>query len=115
MQKFKFNLLEKNILSCNYVFFPICKSKHWILITINIKERKIIIYNSLGKASNYKLQAANVKNVLESLSILDKFEIEYDEQPKQHNSYDCGIYIIEKAKNIMENKNSNQQIKPLEI
>ncbi len=108
-------LLEKNILSCNYVFFPICKSKHWILITINIKERKIIIYTSLGSAKIYKLQAANVKNVLESLSILDKFEIEYDEQPKQQNLVDCGIYIIEKAKNIMENKNSKQQIKPLEI
>lgn len=88
-----------DIFSKDLVFVPINKSYHWVLGVIDMKNKKISIYDSLYGKDQRTLDI--LLRYLEE-EHLDKKKTEYDTSdwkteapnniPKQENAYDCGVF-----------------------
>ena len=94
------DLLKK--LSRQFIIFIInCNNNHWMLCKVDIKEEKILFYDSLRDSylktdvHHYKKHFDGIKSILNKLIIVDKdWTLEVPKINQQNNSYDCGIHTI---------------------
>jgi Ulp1 family protease len=94
------------IFDTDFVFVPINEGAHWSLVVAcfpSDKDRRSLMYCDSLYSSVKKLQVAKVAEYLKSRYKLehpdDDDEIEFKEMlaelPKQNNSCDCGVYVIQ--------------------
>mmetsp|Transcript_2599 Transcript_2599/g.3678 ORF Transcript_2599/g.3678 Transcript_2599/m.3678 type:complete len:144 (+) Transcript_2599:2231-2662(+) len=80
---------------------------HWLLCCIDFREGKIQVFDSMAGSFKIQQHEDKVKQVLEYLecmhqkfygkALLSKWQVRspiMQDYPKQHNSIDCGIFII---------------------
>ncbi|KAL8508275.1 hypothetical protein ACS0TY_018748 [Phlomoides rotata] len=86
---------------CRFLYIPCCFKSHWIALRVDIQERKIEVYNSIGRVINRENISA-IENVLPKL-ICDKLDKTYGLQsfsivsiacPQQSNGFDCGMFTV---------------------
>ncbi|CEG79415.1 hypothetical protein RMATCC62417_13889 [Rhizopus microsporus] len=100
-----------DIFTKDFLFVPINKSYHWVLGVIDMKNKKISIYDSLHGKDDYTLKL--LLTYLEE-EHLDKKKTPYDTSdwtlespqniPKQGNAYDCGVFTCAFAERISRQK-----------
>ena len=90
-----------NIFCMDKVYCPLnVDNKHWALVVIFMKDRKIVFYDSMGHCGSIYLKS--VLNYLEHVSCnqegshfcREDWELisARDSVPQQQNGYDCGVY-----------------------
>jgi len=92
----------------SHIFIPFHKGgNHWTLFVIFPKEHRIEYFDSLRDPVPYNLESkileylVRVKNFVYAPGMWTFYT--YDENPKQRNGSDCGLYVIE-AMNAIVNK-----------
>ncbi|KAK3919742.1 Sentrin-specific protease 1 [Frankliniella fusca] len=95
-----------DIFSFSVMLVPINRALHWTLAIINFQEESIKFYNSLGpnlyedclEALKNYLKNEHVHRRKEQLAI-DSWNLgSFIDGPKQDNSWDCGIFVLEMAR-----------------
>lgn len=92
-------LQNTNIFSFEIVLIPICQSSHWYLAEIQIRQKKITLYDSLRRNNTKTLELLTDFVVQESKSQHYKFEIAHwqiqqnQNTPIQTNGTDCGVFM----------------------
>lgn len=95
----------ETLLDCELVLLPINAHAHWTLCTILPKERKVVMYNSMGFGSN----AQHARTVLNYLKFhlgkaWNEEEWTVDSKgvsPQQANTDDCGVFTCTTARQIV--------------
>ncbi|KAL8484476.1 hypothetical protein ACS0TY_026962 [Phlomoides rotata] len=86
---------------CRFLYIPCCVKSHWIALRVDIQERKIEVYNSLGRYI-IREKISIIENVLPKL-ICAKLDETYGLQslrsesiacPQQLNGFDCGMFTV---------------------
>jgi Ulp1 family protease len=99
----------RNLLKCDKIFFPASKNKHWTLLIISPKARKIEYLDSLRGGGNRKLFFRIAREWLAM-----ELGIQYDasewteedlESQMQHNGDDCGVFTCFNALASAKDKN----------
>lgn len=93
------------LFECDLVLLPINAHAHWTLCTILPKQRKVVMYNSMGYGSN----AQHARTVLNYLKFhLQEHWIEEEwsvdskgVSPQQANTDDCGVFTCTTARQIV--------------
>ncbi|KRX10912.1 hypothetical protein PPERSA_12036 [Pseudocohnilembus persalinus] len=129
-----------NLKEIDFLYLPINISNfHWAFIEIDVKQKKIILNDSLKDFSSCDILCDPVKNIFDQLFIQlnsqknyradqdilktkdnnqDQYQFQIQENtsfPAQENADDCGIFMLTGIKNCMlqqyyqANKKSNQQ------
>ena len=76
-------------------------SAHWILLVVDVEKNKLIIYDSVKDDWTQEV-AIYQRFLLRSGLVLEKLSIEHNTDfEKQTNSWDCGVYVIQFAKNLI--------------
>lgn len=124
MNTFFFNRVQKDgvlsvrrwtnnvdIFAHDVILIPIHKGIHWCLAIINLKNKTIKYYDSMGKPNNDALRVLTIYLRQESL---DKKKREFDlsnwtcenvsDIPLQQNSSDCGVFSCMYAEFITRNR-----------
>ena len=86
------------------IYIPINRDNHWTLLVVSPRSKTIRYYDSLGGSGKQYIKAviAWLKGELNSEYKDDEWDIEYSSQsPQQTNGYDCGVFAITTAKQLM--------------
>jgi len=81
------------------VFIPVHLGAHWCLAIINMDNRNILYYDSVGTTNRnctkclrkYLRDEASTKSVKLNL---DEWEDKFLGAPQQTNGYDCGMFML---------------------
>ncbi|KAL8544954.1 hypothetical protein ACS0TY_005237 [Phlomoides rotata] len=83
---------------CRFLYIPWCVKSHWIALRVDIQERKIEVYNNMGRVINRE-KISVIENVLPKL-ICAKLDENYGLQslssesiacPQQSNGFETGL------------------------
>ena len=95
-KRWNINIFEKDLL-----LFPISLGNHWTLGAVEINNKQVKYFDSLGGREgkffkSMKIFLQNETNSRKCVGEIDwnewKFEV-VKSIPKQHNSYDCGVFV----------------------
>jgi len=111
----------KGIKLLNYskILIPTHIYKHWVLIVTEIKEKKIVCYDSLNNYNTILEKIEKLKTFLDQKYFMQQedhsssssiIEICSGESPKQDNTSDCGVFTCINAAYIVYNKPLNSFI-----
>lgn len=101
MTEFHHNLLRVNIFQYDLLLFPLhVNNNHWSLARVDLRNRSINYYDSLGQ---FNYQILNIlENMIhreaerlqpETITYRSPFvKITSIDMPQQSNSYDCGVF-----------------------
>jgi sentrin-specific protease 1 len=109
-RKFK-KMLPENITKFVTLLFPVnVDNNHWILIQVNTQWLSIVIMDSLSSAKNsYRPIVNNIIRIVKGM-YESNMDLNYDEHafiadcPQQPNGYDCGMYVLNFAEQIIRKK-----------
>jgi hypothetical protein len=99
-----------NIPNTPIVLIPIHQEDHFYLLEINRKKLQVNIIDSLEFSEEISIRAKeiaeNVANAFSNSSTPKKkrWEIKRKDSPKQENGYDCGIFVLINAENLINKK-----------
>lgn len=85
-----------NIFDYKYILIPIHLPAHWVFVLVDIKNRGIEYYDSLGGYNQGIIRSINSYLMKEQESKLTytKFYFYYKNKvPRQDNLYDCGVFV----------------------
>jgi Ulp1 family protease len=81
---------------------PVHAGPHWILLEIDFGRSGIRIYDSLGKDG--LRYAKLLRKFLKFQRIKQEFRVAFPDVPKQDNFCDCGVFVLEYARFIFEDR-----------
>ena len=85
------------------IIFPINSNSHWKLCHADVKKHKFYMYDSMISIyQNYDVYV--VQKILEFCS-RSTWDFETIQCSRQTNGHDCGIYVLEFARKIVQNRN----------
>lgn len=91
------------ILDKDFLYIPVnMKGIHWLFVVINNKTKEIEYYDSLGDTS--AKHVGNVLNGLVQLETGQEYYLNVKQFPKQTNGFDCGVFMLQGIKLLLENK-----------
>lgn len=70
-------------------FVPICQNNHWYYLKVDLRQKTILQYDSLNQRRIHY-----GKYITPHLREGITWRITYETIQQQHNSYDCGLYMI---------------------
>ncbi|KAF0758383.1 sentrin-specific protease 1-like [Aphis craccivora] len=104
------------LLNYSKMLIPTHVGDHWVLIVVEIKEKKILCYDSLDYYKYIFKMMENLRTFLDQKYFMQQegyssssssIEIGSGDSPKQNNSSDCGVFTCINARYIMNNKPLN--------
>ncbi|KAL8549978.1 hypothetical protein ACS0TY_008705 [Phlomoides rotata] len=99
---------------CRFLYIPWCLKSHWIALRVDIQERKIEVYNSMGRVINCE-KISVFENILPKL-ICAQLDENYGLQslssesiscPQQLNGFDCGMFIVKFIEFLLAGKDAS--------
>ncbi|KAL8523431.1 hypothetical protein ACS0TY_013403 [Phlomoides rotata] len=94
-------ILGKAWKGCRFLYIPCCINGHWIAIRVDIKERKIEVYNSLGgqviHEEIFPIEIALPKQICSTVDEsygLQRLRVENIACPQQPNGFDYGMFTV---------------------
>ncbi|ELQ73960.1 Protease, Ulp1 family [Trachipleistophora hominis] len=92
---------DENIFLNDYIFIPVHRNNHWVFVNVDVNNDEIEYYDSLF--SEYRI-VSDIIDYLESERAAKnlkpvKYTMVERNYPKQHNGYDCGLFICMYARN----------------
>ena len=101
---------KENIFDNDIIFIPINKDHHWALAVANVRERTVMVFDSLHTEKQVKIKAFTVRQFIYEEAMfhwplwasgwtIDKPAC----SPKQDNFVDCGVYVLMTAEFIGRN------------
>ncbi|XP_058100050.1 putative ubiquitin-like-specific protease 1B isoform X2 [Magnolia sinica] len=95
-----FETIPYDLGSRDKIFIPMNEVSHWYLLTIDLKKKIFLVYNSIKGHHTSSYINTMVTSVKKYFSIhgipdCDTFQLIMDNEcPQQKNSYDCGLFVI---------------------
>lgn len=93
------------------MLLPIHEGAHWMLVVIEIRNKRIVFYDSLKNDGSVimhlVLEYLNCESVARVGRPIDEWQwsmVNATAFSKQLNSYDCGVYVCKFAKQIFSNE-----------
>ncbi|XP_068277104.1 sentrin-specific protease 2 [Nyctibius grandis] len=102
-----------DLFSCDIILVPIRSREHWALVAIDIREKTVKYYDSLGRNGEWScgilfryLQEESLKkrNVALTVSEWTLRSMEPDDIPQQYNASDCGVFVCKYADYFSQDK-----------
>ena len=101
---------KSNMFDSDLILIPINKDNHWALAVANVRERRVLVYDSLLSEKEVKIKTFTVRQFLYEEAMfhwpswtsgwtIDKPAC----SPKQDNFVDCGVYVLMTAEFIGRN------------
>jgi sentrin-specific protease 1 len=91
------------------IFIPIVQNSHWMLIVVDLEVYKIILYDSFAGIHDDILKSINFFFVHKYKMLYPAHSLNFtlshaQNLPRQHNSFDCGVYLLKFAQFILQNR-----------
>jgi sentrin-specific protease 1 len=93
----------KDIFKLHKIFFPInIGEMHWVCVVVQMKEREILMYDSLGGDRNRKKYLETIFRYLKDehmdkkgtpLPEIHQWKLRSVRMPVQNNGHDCGVFV----------------------
>lgn len=83
-----------NIINFDYILIPVHKGSHWCLAVVDLNQKSIKYYDSMGAPNNHVLNQIEVflKTKFADLDASDWHKENVANIPQQQNNSDCGIF-----------------------
>ncbi|KAI0394593.1 hypothetical protein F5Y17DRAFT_475524 [Xylariaceae sp. FL0594] len=88
-----------NFFNVDTVLIPVNSGNHWTLLVLRPSRRSISYMDSYNGASQRHIENARkwLQLFLEEKYVADEWREEYVPAPRQHNAWDCGMFVITNA------------------
>ena len=116
---------QGSISTYDMIFVPINKDRHWMLITIEPKRKRLRYFDSMKPKKNseplYKLcKIVKFIQLIDGKCDVNEWKrVVVNEIPQQRNGYDCGVFLMEYVRQLLEGRDlpnfSNEENEMKEI